>query len=198
MPMHINAPSRKLTLTASAKRQPARANAMPPGGNAPRFFNMKKNAATSRATPMNSWIVRRGSRLTSPAPSQAPAAALPTMQASSTGSTATAVTNSTVSRKAEELCPTLSVPGISSSAGAPRNLNSAVVGANEPMPSVSRKSVTTPIAMSASRALAQPVAPGGPDPADDERDVDQHQHGQQPDFCRVHAGLRDPRTGARA
>src|SRR5256885_12044709 len=60
------------------------------------------------------------------------------MLASSTGSTVTAVTNSTVSRKADELCPTLSVPGISSSAGAPRNLNSAGVGANEPMPSVSR------------------------------------------------------------
>ena len=150
MPMHINAPSTKLTPTASAKRQPARANAVPPGGNAPRFFNTKKNAAMSSATPMNSWIVRRGSRLTRPAPSQAPAVALATMQASSTGSTVTAVTNSTVSRKADAVCPTLSVPGISSSAGLPRNLNSAVVGANEPMPSVSRKSVTSPIAMSAS------------------------------------------------
>src|SRR5256885_11741060 len=62
MPMHINAPSRKLTHTASAKRQPARANAVPPGGNAPRFFNTKKNAATSRATPMKD---RKSTRLNS-------------------------------------------------------------------------------------------------------------------------------------
>src|SRR5881394_857369 len=45
MPMHINAPSRKLTHTASAKRQPARANAVPPGGNAPRFFVMRNLGA---------------------------------------------------------------------------------------------------------------------------------------------------------
>src|SRR5881394_4322134 len=45
MPMHINAPSRKLTHTASAKRQPARANAVPPGGNAPRFFVLKNLGA---------------------------------------------------------------------------------------------------------------------------------------------------------
>src|SRR5437763_16383660 len=126
--MHINAPSRKLTLTATAKRQPARANAVPPGGNAPRFFKVKKNAATSRATPMNSWVVRRGSRLTRPAPHQAPAAALATMLATSTGSTVTAVTHSTVSRKADEVCPTLSGPGDTAAAGAPRKLASAGVG----------------------------------------------------------------------
>src|SRR6516225_6342008 len=91
---------------------------------------------------------RRGMRLTTPAPSHAPAVAVATMHTSSTGCTVTAVTNSRVSRKAAALSPTFSVPGINSSAGLPRNLNSAVVGANEPIPSVSRKVVRQPMAMS--------------------------------------------------
>jgi len=140
----------------------------PATSSAPRFFNMKKNAATSSATPMNSWIVRRGSRLTSPAPSQAPAAALPTMQASSTGSTVTAVTEQHGLEKGGGVVPHVERARYQLVGGAHREiLNSAVVGANEPMPSVSRKSVTTPIAIVGEpRALAQPVvAPGGPDPS---------------------------------
>ncbi len=54
MPMHISAPSTKLTATANTKRQPASPNASPPGGKAPRFFRAKKNAAMSNATPMKS------------------------------------------------------------------------------------------------------------------------------------------------
>ena len=42
--------------------------------------------------------------------------------------------------------PTFSVPGIVSSGTTRRNLNAAVVGANEPMPRVSKKFVTKPIA----------------------------------------------------
>src|SRR6516165_6859180 len=91
---------------------------------------------------------RRGIRLTTPAPSHAPAVAVATMHTSSAGCTVTAVTNSKVSRKAAAFSPTFRVPGINSSAGLPRNLNSAVVGANEPIPSVSRKVVVQPMAMS--------------------------------------------------
>ena len=41
--------------------------------------------------------------------------------------------------------PTLSVPGISRSGTILKNLKTAVVGANEPMPSVSKKLVTKPV-----------------------------------------------------
>jgi hypothetical protein len=64
---------------------------------------------------------RRGSRLTTPAPIQAPAPELITMLASNTGSTAMAPKNSSEPRKEGTLLPTLSVPGISSSAGLPRS-----------------------------------------------------------------------------
>ena len=67
--------------------------AVPPAGKAPRFAITKNTAAVSNATPMHSWIARRGSRPTTPAPSQAPMVALATMVASSTGSTATTVVN---------------------------------------------------------------------------------------------------------
>ena len=43
-------------------------------------------------------------------------------------------------------CPTLSVPGIFSSGTRRLSLNMDVVGANEPMPSVSKKLVRKPIA----------------------------------------------------
>ena len=96
--------------------------ALPPAGKAPRFAITKNTAAVSNATPMQSWIARRGSRPTTPAPSQAPTVALATIVASSTGSTATTVVKINVSVNAAALCPTLSVPGISSSAGLPRSL----------------------------------------------------------------------------
>ena len=40
--------------------------------------------------------------------------------------------------------PTLSVPGIFSSATRPRSLSAAVVGAKEPIPRVSKKQATNP------------------------------------------------------
>ena len=43
------------------------------------------------------------------------------------------------------VCPTFSVPGISRSGTILKNLKTAVVGANEPMPSVSKKFVTKPM-----------------------------------------------------
>jgi hypothetical protein len=58
------------------------------------------------------------------------------------------------------VCPTLSVPGISRSGTILKNLNAAVVGANEPMPSVSKKLVTKPVPSSSadSRGVALVMA----------------------------------------
>ena len=52
--------------------------------------------------------------------------------------------------------PTFSVPGISRSGTILKNLKIAVVGANDPMPSVSKKLVTKPVPSSSalSRGLA--------------------------------------------
>src|SRR5882724_8771745 len=100
-------------------------------------------------------MARRGSRLTIPAPSQAPTVALPTMAVRRSGSTATDVTKMAVSTNAEALWPTFNVPGMSSSAGRPRSLKSAVVGAKEPIPSASKKSVTKPMAISPAVALSR-------------------------------------------
>ncbi len=56
--------------------------------------------------------------------------------------------------------PTFSVPGISSSGTSFRSLKIEVVGANEPMPSVSKKFVTKPMAArNQDGRLPLPVAP---------------------------------------
>ena len=49
--------------------------------------------------------------------------------------------------------PTFSVPGISRSGTILKNLKIAVVGANEPMPSVSKKLVTNPVPSSSAVSL---------------------------------------------
>jgi len=87
----------------------------------------KKTAAISSATPIKSWMPRRGIRLTIPAPIQAPTPELTTMLTSNTGSTAMAPKNSRALMKAGTALPTLSVPGINSSCGLPRSLNKAVI-----------------------------------------------------------------------
>ena len=46
------------------------------------------------------------------------------------------------------VCPSIIVPGISSSGTTCLSLNSEVVGANDPIPSVSKKFVTKPTAFS--------------------------------------------------
>jgi len=66
-------------------------------------------------------------RLTTPAPIQAPTVALTTMASNSSGSTVIAVTKKIVSGMPAATPPTVSVPGMSSSFGRPRNLYSAVV-----------------------------------------------------------------------
>jgi hypothetical protein len=57
--------------------------------------------------------------------------------------------------------PTFSVPGIRSSRTRPLSLKIAVVDANDPMPSVSKKFVTNPITSSSGvgRGESSPVAP---------------------------------------
>ncbi len=58
------------------------------------------------------------------------------------------------------VCPTFNVPGISRSGTSLKNLNALVVGANEPMPSVSKKLVTKPVPSSSadSRGVALVMA----------------------------------------
>ena len=62
------------------------------------------------------------------------------------------------------VCPTLRVPGMSRSGTILKNLNTAVVGANDPMPSVSKKLVIMPrpkwLADGAAASLASTGADG--------------------------------------
>jgi hypothetical protein len=51
------------------------------------------------------------------------------------------------------VCPTFSVPGIRRSGTILRNLKMAVVGANDPMPRVSKKLVTNPVPTSTAVSL---------------------------------------------
>ena len=103
--------------------------------------------APRSSTPIPSWIRRRGQPETTPAPSQAPAVAAPIMSVSVFASTSTAMMRMemTASAKVGIMWPTLSVPGMFSSATTPPSLKSEVVGANDPIPSMSKKSVTIPI-----------------------------------------------------
>ena len=52
---------------------------------------------------------------------------------------------------AGSVCPTIIVHGIRRSGTSRRNLSHAIVGANEPTPSVSKKLVIAPSAMASSR-----------------------------------------------
>ena len=81
--------------------------------------------------------------------------------------------------------PTLSVPGMRSSRTSPVNLKIAVVGANEPMPSVSKKFVTNPIASPSGVGAGEssPVAPRARPRSDSpaERDQVGNRHEEQAD-----------------
>ena len=76
---------------------------------------------------------------------------------SSTGSMTITVTKMTASSPAAMLRPTFSVPGMVSSAILPWNLRTAVVGANEPIPSVSKNANTSPTGYSMSSGRLRPV-----------------------------------------
>nr|WP_234716157.1 hypothetical protein [Sphingopyxis macrogoltabida] len=94
------------------------------------------------------WIARRGRRATKPTPSQAPATAATIMPTSVAGSTETIAMKISACVIVGSAWPTLSVPGIFSSATRPVSLKAAVVEAKEPTPSVSKKLATKPIAIS--------------------------------------------------
>src|SRR6266702_2615467 len=102
-------------------------------------------------------MARRGRRATTPTPSHAPSTAAAIRLISVVRSTVTAVMKISAWMTVGVAWPALSVPGICSSGGWRRSLKIAVVGAKDPMPSVSKKFVTNPIAPS--------VSPGSDDGA---------------------------------
>ena len=104
-----------------------------------------KSAARRRATPMPIWTPRRGSLDTTPAPSQPPAMVETMMESSVTDSTGTTAMKMRAWATTGSECPTIMVPGICSSGTRRSILNAVVVGANDPMPRVSKKFVTKPI-----------------------------------------------------
>ena len=102
-------------------------------------------AATSSAIPMPSCTRRRDHVATRPAPSHAPTTAAPIISASVRVSTSTMAMKTSACATDGSAWPTFSVPGMSRSGTSPRNRKSDVVGANEPTPSVSKKSVSAPM-----------------------------------------------------
>jgi hypothetical protein len=108
-------------------------------------------AAIRSAVLMLTCTRRRGRRETTPAPNQAPSTEAAIMLMSVTGSTVTAAMKMRASVRVGRACPTFSVPESAHRARAGRGLKAAVVGANPPMPSVSKKSVTKPGSTSGAR-----------------------------------------------
>ena len=119
-------------------------SAFPPAGNRFRFAIRKKQAAASSAIPIPICTQRRGQLATIPAPNQAPTTDAPISSTRVRMSTFTIAMNRNASSSVGSAWPTFSVPGIFSSGTMCRNLKMLVVGANEPMPSVSKKFVTIP------------------------------------------------------
>ena len=144
MPSVVNAPMPPFTTTATAKTIPVRPSASPPGGNTSICRSRMNRAVTNSATASPIWILRFGRPLTIPAPNHAPITLAPIIATRVNDSTWITVMNSTPSRKVGSAWPTLSVPGISSSSTTEPSLSTVDVVANDPTPSVSRKSVTKP------------------------------------------------------
>ena len=89
-----------------------------------------------------------GSRETTPDPNQAPSAEAATIEMRVTGATGTRLMKTNADSTDSIVWPTLSVPGISSSGTRRIARKIAVVVANDPMPSVSKNTVTKPVASS--------------------------------------------------
>ena len=79
------------------------------------------------------------------------------MLTSVSGSTVTAAMKMSASAMAGSACPELSVPGMFSSGTRLKILKIAVVGAKQPMPRVSKKLVTKPVASSAAGGTTVPA-----------------------------------------
>ena len=120
----------------------------PPGINF-KLVITKRDAATSSAIPIPIWTRRRDQPATMPAPNHAPRIAAPIKDTSVNISTCTMAMNRKASRMVGGVWPTFRVPGIFSSGTSRKNLKMAVVGANDPIPRVSKKLVMQPMASSA-------------------------------------------------
>ena len=104
------------------------------------------NEAMSSAHPIPSCTARRDNEVTTPAPNQPPTTPATISTVSCSGSTPTALTKNIACAITGSAWPTMRVPGINSSGTRRSSRKTAVVGANDPMPSVSKKFVTKPIA----------------------------------------------------
>ncbi len=123
-------------------------------------------------------------RLTTPAPSHAPVAAVNTMQMSKAGCTVTTLMNSTVSRNAAGLSPTLSVPGISSSLGYAAKLEQRGRRCERAdAEGVEEGSDGADGDVGRAGPAVQAVTSDSPHPADDEGDIHHYQRNEQPDSC---------------
>src|SRR5579871_621564 len=160
MPSVISAPSAKFPATPAAKAQPSSFSASPPPGNSLKICIVKIVAAVSSASPMPICTLRRGQRETIPAPSHDPTTDAAIIATSVVMSTSTTRMNRKASASVGAQWPTFNVPGIFSSGTIFQNLNTDVVGANDPMPSVSKKLVTKPTTYSL--MVGQPSAPNFP------------------------------------
>lgn len=103
-------------------------------------------AATNNPSATTSWTIQTRVRITSGAPRSPPISRAITQPTSSTGSTNTPSRIRKMNPCVIDggVWPTSMVHGISRSATILRNLNHAIVGAKDPMPSVSKKLVTAP------------------------------------------------------
>lgn len=108
----------------------------------------KVSPASSNATPMPTWMRRRGQRATTPAPSHAPSTEEPIRLARVAMSTSTIAMKMKACATTGRVWPTCIVPGMRSSGTRSWILYQDVVGANDPIPSVSKKLVTNPMAVS--------------------------------------------------
>ncbi|NJN05967.1 MAG: hypothetical protein HC814_05780 [Rhodobacteraceae bacterium] len=92
----------------------------------------------SSAAPIPIWMFRRGQCATTPAPTHAPTTDAAISQPIVSGSTCTSAMKKNACRIVGGVWPTFMVPGIRSSGTSRKMRNSAVVGANDPIPSVSK------------------------------------------------------------
>ena len=102
-------------------------------------------AAPSSANPIPICTKRRGHRETMPAPSHAPSTAAAIIEKSVRMSTGMSDVKMKACATVGSVWPALSVPGMTRSGTSFRNLNAAVLVANDPMPSASKKFVPAPI-----------------------------------------------------
>src|SRR5579885_2988839 len=142
----MRTPRAKFPATPTASRTPSSARASAPAGVPSTSWRARSAAATRSAIPMPRRTRRRLHPATALAPSQAPTTAAAIMSTSVRGSTSTMAMKTSACTTDGSAWPTLSVPGSRRSGTRWKARKSAVVGANDPTPSVSKKFVTAPMA----------------------------------------------------